>query len=103
MVSMYLPSKPPTPSPRLNLHISNWKSHCIAVRTFAGFAQDDNIYKERSSLAVSLAKSFFYNGKNISVSEDKSSYSIAQYNSSSHLTGRVNEAWVNILSCTSLR
>ncbi|GKD63238.1 heme-binding protein 2-like protein [Tanacetum coccineum] len=100
LVNMYLPSKPPMPSPQLNLHISNWKSRCIAIRTFPGFAQDDNIYKERSSLSFSLAKGF--NGKNISVSEDKSSYSIAQYNSSSHNSGRVNEVWVNVLTCPSV-
>ncbi|KAI3516188.1 hypothetical protein L1887_15099 [Cichorium endivia] len=98
-VSMYMTSKPSIPSPQLNLQISNWKSHCIAIATFSGFAQDDNIYKERSSLHLSLAKTFTLHGKNVTVSEDKSSYSIAQYNSSSTLSGRVNEAWVNILAC----
>lgn len=102
LVNMYLSSKPPIPSPILNLHISNMKSQCIVIRTFSGFAQDDNIYKERSSLVFSLTKSLVFNGRNISVSEDKSSYSVAQYNSSSHPSGRVNEVWINLLACPSL-
>ncbi|KVI05667.1 uncharacterized protein LOC112524268 [Cynara cardunculus var. scolymus] len=101
LVSMYVASisSPPMASPQLNLHISNWKNHCVAVRRFSGFAGDDNIYKERSLLSFSLAKSLILNGKNVSISDDKSSYSIAQYNASSHLSGRVNEAWINVIPC----
>ncbi|XP_071714421.1 uncharacterized protein [Rutidosis leptorrhynchoides] len=102
-VSMYFPLKPPVPSAQLNLRITNWKNQCVAVRTFSGFAQDDNIYKEKTSLVLSLSKPLYFNGKNITVSKEKGSYTIAQYNSSSHLTGRVNEAWVNILTCPSPR
>ncbi|KAJ9554560.1 hypothetical protein OSB04_018605 [Centaurea solstitialis] len=101
-VSMYMASisRPiPMPSPQLNLQISNWKSRCVAVRRFSGFAGDDNVYTERSLLSISLAKSSILNGKTVSISEDKSSYSVAQYNASSHLSGRVNEVWINVIPC----
>ncbi|KAI3733479.1 hypothetical protein L6452_12922 [Arctium lappa] len=101
VVSMYMASisRPPMASPQLNLRISNWKSHCVAVRTFSGFAGDDNIYEERSLLLFSLAKSSILDGKNVSISAERSSYSVAQYNASSHLSGRVNEAWINVVPC----
>ncbi|XP_015894609.3 uncharacterized protein LOC107428572 [Ziziphus jujuba] len=85
--------KPPLPSPELNLQLFKWKSHCIAVREFSGFAKDDNINKELEALKNSLNKQV--DGKT-SMVEDKSSYSIAQYNSSREPTERLNEVWINV-------
>lgn len=95
-VRLYLSAmyeRPPQPSPGLNLQLDKWKSHCIAVRKFTGFVKDDNVNKEIEALENSLNKHL--DGK-ISIVEDKSSYTIAQYNSSRHLTGRLNEVWINV-------
>ncbi|XP_062109481.1 uncharacterized protein LOC133820938 [Humulus lupulus] len=92
-VRLYLSTKydhkaTPQPLPELNLQLNNWKSHCIAIRKFAGFAKDDNIDKEVDSLKNSL----------ITDTSTSSSYTIAQYNSSRHRTGRLNEVWINVVS-----
>ncbi|KAE8023505.1 hypothetical protein FH972_009192 [Carpinus fangiana] len=84
---------PPEPNPELNLQLDKWRSHCIAVRKFSGFAKDDNVSKEIEALVNSLNKHL--TGKATMV-EDGSYYSIAQYNSSKHLSGRLNEAWINV-------
>jgi hypothetical protein len=84
---------PPEPNPELNLQLDKWRSHCIAVRKFSGFANDDNVSKEIEALVNSLNKHL--TGKATMV-EDGSYYSIAQYNSSKHLSGRLNEVWINV-------
>lgn len=98
VVKFYLPSKyslsPPLPNTQLNLQLDTWKSNCLAVRKFSGFAKDDNIKKEREALMSSLLE--MDNGKSASVLGDKVSYSIAQYNASFHLTDRLNEVWINL-------
>lgn len=93
-VKIYLAAKsPPQPNSDLNLEIENWTSHCIAVRTFSGFAKDDNINKEVEVLRNSLNLHF---PGNTSIPEYKKSYTIAQYNSSHHQDGRLNEVWTNV-------
>ncbi|KAL2492592.1 SOUL heme-binding family protein [Abeliophyllum distichum] len=96
-VKFYLPTKfsaiPPLALPELNLRPDSWKSHCIAVRKFSGFARDSNIVKEAEKLALSLSKSPWAN----STSTDSGyAYSIAQYNSPLRFIGRVNEVWVDV-------
>ncbi|KAM7484205.1 hypothetical protein LguiA_000214 [Lonicera macranthoides] len=100
IVRIYLPAKymasPPQPNTQLNLQFDKWKSHCIAVRKFSGFAGDDNIKKEREALMSSLDE-MESTEKSVAVLEDKISYSVAQYNASFHLSGRLNEVWINVL------
>ena len=88
---------PPQPYPELNLQFDKWRSHCVAVRVFPGFAKDDTISKEIKALETSLDDYLF--GKS-AVLEEKNSYTIAQYNASYHPTGRVNEVWLNISGLT---
>ncbi|KAK5838746.1 Heme-binding 2 [Gossypium arboreum] len=103
-VRYYLPSEykyksPPQPSAELNLQLDKWKSQCIAVRMFPGYANDDNVEKEKDALVSSLTKrlpalmqavenNLYYN------------YSIAQYNASKHRTGRINEVWMDVSGFT---
>lgn len=82
----------PQPNPELNLQIDKWRNHCIAVRNFTGFAKDDNINQEMEALVISLNKHFT---GNTTIPKDKT-YTIAQYNASRHLTGRLNEVWMNV-------
>ncbi|OEL35053.1 hypothetical protein BAE44_0003929, partial [Dichanthelium oligosanthes] len=60
-VRLYLPAKfqgsPPVPLPELNLHPDRWPSHCIAVRSFSGYARDKNVIEEAEKLAMSLSRS----------------------------------------------
>ncbi|KAL5552840.1 hypothetical protein UlMin_040241 [Ulmus minor] len=97
---LYLSSKyekaPPQPNPELNLQLTKWKTQCLAVRNFSGFAKDDNIGSEVENLRNSL-NTHLDIGKAVTL-EDKSSFTIAQYNSSRHQTGRLNEVWMKILS-----
>ncbi|KAF3431221.1 hypothetical protein FNV43_RR25951 [Rhamnella rubrinervis] len=96
-VRLYLSGKyerPPQPSPELNLQLDQWQNRCIAVRKFYGFAKDDNVSMEFEALLNSLNK---YLDGHTSIVEDKSSYTIAQYNASHHLTGRLNEVWISVL------
>ncbi|XP_059655069.1 uncharacterized protein LOC132302221 [Cornus florida] len=100
-VRFYLSAKykgaPPLPNPELDLLIDKWRSHCVAVRKFSGFAKDDNINKEMKALVVSLGKILTERAASI---EDKNSYTIAQYNASFHLSGRLNEVWINVSGFT---
>ncbi|XP_041016090.1 uncharacterized protein LOC121258604 [Juglans microcarpa x Juglans regia] len=97
-VRYYVPTKyvgnPPKPNPELNLQFDKWRSHCIAVRKFTGFAKDDNTKKESEALGNSLNK--YLTGINGAVLVDKSSYSVAQYNASRHLSDRLNEVWIDV-------
>ncbi|KAL0417167.1 UNVERIFIED_CONTAM: hypothetical protein Slati_3548600 [Sesamum latifolium] len=96
-VKFYLPAKfqatPPLPLPELNLQPDWWKSQCIAVRKFSGFARDNNIVKEAKKLALSLSRSEW---ANTTSTESEYAYSIAQYNSPFRFIGRVNEVWVDV-------
>lgn len=96
-VRLYLPLKfqasPPLPLPELNLKPFAWTGHCIAVRTFSGFARDWNIVKEAEKLSISLSRSPWANSTS---SGSSYAYSIAQYNSPFRIIGRVNEVWVDI-------
>ncbi|KAE8722635.1 Tetratricopeptide repeat (TPR)-like superfamily protein [Hibiscus syriacus] len=97
IVRYYLPAEynnksPPPPSAELNLQLDKWKSHCIAVRKFSGYARDDNVEKEKDALGSSL-------GKRLMQGVDQNqyyNYSIAQYNASKHPTGRINEVWIDV-------
>ena len=71
----------------------------MAVRKFSGFAENDNIDKQVESLRNSLSKHMSIgDGKTTPFEVDKSSYTIAQYNSSRRLSGRLNEVWLNVVS-----
>ncbi|KAJ6721896.1 HEME-BINDING PROTEIN-RELATED [Salix viminalis] len=85
---------PPQPDPELNLQEEKWRDKCIAIRKFSGFARDDNIHEEAEALGTSLNE--HWNG----TLEGKSSYTIAQYNASSHLSGRFNEVWMVVSGCS---
>lgn len=97
LVKFYLPVKfqaiPPLPLPELNLQPDWWKSHCIAVRKFSGFARDNNIVKEAEKLAVSLSRTQWANSTS---TQSGYAYSIAQYNSPFRFISRVNEIWVDV-------
>ncbi|KAK0574965.1 hypothetical protein LWI29_031655 [Acer saccharum] len=94
LVRTYIASEsPPQPNPELNLQIDKWRSHCVAVRNFPGFARDDDIDKEVEALVSSLNKHLT---GTTTIIQDKSSYTIAQYNASRHLTGRLNQVWINV-------
>lgn len=96
-VLFYLPVEfqddPPVPIPELHLKPYGWSSHCVAVREFSGYANDDNIVSEAEALAVSLSRSTW---ANTTAAESKFSYSIAQYDSPFHFIGRVNEVWADV-------
>ena len=79
---------PPQPDPELNLQVEKWRDKCIAIRKFSGFARDDNIHEEAEAPGTSLNE--HWNG----TLENKGSYTIAQYNASSQISGRFNEAWM---------
>uniref|UniRef100_A0A0E0BZM4 Uncharacterized protein n=2 Tax=Oryza TaxID=4527 RepID=A0A0E0BZM4_9ORYZ len=96
-VRLYLPAKfqasPPVPLPELNLHPDWWPSHCIAVRSFSGYARDNNVVEEAEKLALSLSRSPWANSTNY---PSKSAYSIAQYNNPFRIIGRLNEVWFDV-------
>ncbi|XP_021762881.1 heme-binding protein 2-like [Chenopodium quinoa] len=97
VVRFYLPVKfqatPPLPLPELNLKPVSWPSHCVAVRKFSGFAGDSNVVTEAEKLATILGRSQW---ANLTSSDNKIAYSIAQYNSPFRIFNRVNEVWVNV-------
>ena len=93
-VSAHFQGKPPQPNPELKLQLEKWKPQCMAVRNFSGFAKDDNINKEIEALVSSLHKRR-QDGSSATIQE-KGSYTVAQYNRSSHNTGRLNEVWINV-------
>ncbi|KAK2354620.1 heme-binding protein [Trifolium repens] len=84
-------------NPELKLQLEKWKTQCIAVRKFNGYAKDDNINKEIEALVSSLNKHL--DGTS-TIMQDTSSYTIAQYNASFHNTERVNEVWINVSGFT---
>lgn len=92
-VSAHFQGKPPQPNPELKLQLEKWKTQCIAVRKFSGYAKDDNINKEIESLVSSLNKHL--DGTS-TIIQDTSSYTIAQYNASFRNTERVNEVWIKV-------
>lgn len=96
-VKMYLSphfqGKPPQPNQELKLQLEKWKTQCIAVRKFSGYAKDDNINKEFQALVSSLNK--YIDGVS-TITQDISSYTIAQYNASFHDAQRVNEVWIKV-------
>ncbi|WJX87655.1 hypothetical protein P8452_69820 [Trifolium repens] len=92
-VSPHFQGKPPQSNPELKLQLEKWKTQCIAVRKFNGYAKDDNINKEIEALVSSLNKHL--DGTS-TIMQDTSSYTIAQYNASFHNTERVNEVWINV-------
>jgi hypothetical protein len=97
LVRLYLPTQfqasPPVPLPELNLRPDKWPGHCIAVRSFSGYARDKNVVHEAEKLAMSLSQSPWGNSTNYS---SKNDYSIAQYNSPFRIIGRVNEVWFDV-------
>ncbi|XP_024196385.1 heme-binding protein 2 [Rosa chinensis] len=100
-VRLYLSAKyertPPQPFTELNLQFDKLRSRCIAARKFPGFAKDDDINEEFETLVSSLNKHL--NGKP-GILKEKSSYTIAQYNASYHVSGRLNEVWMDLSGFT---
>ncbi|KAL6190429.1 hypothetical protein ACLB2K_036827 [Fragaria x ananassa] len=100
-VKLYLPAKyertPPQPFPELNLQFDKRRSRCIAARKFPGFAKDDDINEELDTLVSSLKKHL--NGKP-GILKEKSAYAIAQYNALHHVSGRLNEVWMDLSGLT---
>ncbi|XP_050375304.1 uncharacterized protein LOC126792856 [Argentina anserina] len=100
-VRLYLPAKfertPPQPFTELNLQLDKRRSHCIAVRKFPGFAKDDDINEELETLMSSLKKHL--SGKP-GILKEKNAYAVAQYNASYHLSGRLNEVWMDLSGFT---
>ena len=96
-VRLYLPAKyertAPQPFTELNLQFDKQRSRCIAVRKFPGFAKDGGIDEELDTLMSSLNKHL--NGKP-GILKQKSAYAIAQYNASYHVSGRLNEVWMDL-------
>ncbi|KAJ7943679.1 heme-binding protein 2-like [Quillaja saponaria] len=92
----YRGNNTPQPNTELNLQLDKWRTHCIAVRKFTGFAKDDNVNEEIETLISSLNKHL--PGKSVII-DDKSS-SIAQYNASFRISGRLNEVWMNVSGFT---
>ncbi|TKY58676.1 Heme-binding protein 2 [Spatholobus suberectus] len=89
-VSTRFQGKPPLPNAELKLDIEKWKTRCIAVRKFSGYAKDDNINKEIEALVTTL-------NKRSATIQDTSSYTIAKYNASSHnTTDLLNEVWIEV-------
>ncbi|XP_050207605.1 uncharacterized protein LOC126657030 [Mercurialis annua] len=84
---------PPQPSAELNLQLERGRAQCLAVRKFSGFAEDDNIKKEMEGLVASLTK---HSPGNTTLKDGITSYTIAQYNSSHHISGRYNEVWIDV-------
>ncbi|EPS59178.1 hypothetical protein M569_15632, partial [Genlisea aurea] len=99
-VKFYLPvefqADPPTPLPELNLEPDRWTGHCIAVRSFSGFARDSNIVKQAEKLALSLSRSSRWANSTNTGRSSGYAYSVAQYDSPFKLIGRVNEVWVDV-------
>ncbi|KAI9169907.1 hypothetical protein LWI28_019318 [Acer negundo] len=94
LVRTYIASEsPPQPNPEQNLQIDKWRSHCVAVKNFPGFARDDNVDKEVETLVSSLIKHLTGTTTNL---QDKSSNTVAQYYASRHLTGRLNQVLINV-------
>ncbi|KAL6186486.1 hypothetical protein ACLB2K_042606 [Fragaria x ananassa] len=100
-VRLYLPAKyertPPQPFPELNLQFDKRRSRCIAARKFPGFTKDDDINEEIDTLVSSLNKHL--NGKP-GILKEMSAYAIAQYNASHHVSGRLNEVWMDLSGLT---
>ncbi|CAN1151152.1 hypothetical protein LINPERHAP1_LOCUS40814 [Linum perenne] len=90
---------PPNPAPNqgLDLQLEKWRAKCVAVRKFSGFAGDDNVKKEVDALASSLKnKQFKRVSSGDAATAYEGSYAVAQYNASRHLTGRLNEVWIDL-------
>ncbi|XP_065874677.1 uncharacterized protein [Euphorbia lathyris] len=93
-VMMFLSkANPPQPNPELSLQLNKWKAKCVAVRTFSGFADDENSKNEMEALAASIKK---HSAGNTVAIDNNSTYIIAQYNSSRKLLGRLNEVWIDV-------
>ncbi|CAI9092976.1 OLC1v1028362C1 [Oldenlandia corymbosa var. corymbosa] len=97
-VKFYMPAKfqpmPPFPMPELNLNFERWRAQCYAVRKFPGFAKDEGISKQIGALVAALNNDL---SGVVQILDDRAySFTIAQYNASSRLTGRLNEVWFNV-------
>ncbi|KAK9104406.1 hypothetical protein Scep_021250 [Stephania cephalantha] len=91
-VSKKFEGAPPQPVHDLNLQLAMWGSHCVAVRKFYGYAKGSTVSKEVEALQSSLS-----NKLQIAISSiGKNGFSVAQYNASFRLVGRLNEIWINI-------
>ncbi|KAK9090367.1 hypothetical protein Sjap_023544 [Stephania japonica] len=91
-VSKKFEGAPPRPVQGLNIQLAMWGSHCMAVRKFYGYAKDSTVSKEVEALQSSLSTKL-----QITISSiGKNGFSVAQYNASFRLVGRLNEVWMNI-------
>ncbi|KAL2613007.1 hypothetical protein R1flu_024699 [Riccia fluitans] len=98
-VRFYVPPKfrnaPPTPLEELDITFEHWDERTVAVRTFPGYAKDDNVPQEAEKLSISLSNSDFAKDSIYPI-EGLDSYAIAQYSGPFQIFNRKNEVWVNI-------
>eukprot|EP00249_Psilotum_nudum_P013286 c24261_g1_i1 orf=36-767(-) len=103
-VRFYVPEDfqkdPPHPDFDLQLHAEYWGYRCFAVRKFRGFATDDNVAEEASNLEASLSDTPWAGIATDIVVQTQETYIIAQYNSPFEFSGRLNEVWLPIPTCT---
>ncbi|KAF9625313.1 hypothetical protein IFM89_021438 [Coptis chinensis] len=73
-VSTKFNGTPPSPLSDLNLQFSKWKTLCLAVRKFFGFATDSIVSKEVEALVAGVSRLRTENSK-----LDKNSYTVAHF------------------------
>eukprot|EP00245_Coleochaete_scutata_P005556 TRINITY_DN19208_c0_g1_i1.p1 TRINITY_DN19208_c0_g1~~TRINITY_DN19208_c0_g1_i1.p1 ORF type:complete len:252 (-),score=53.64 TRINITY_DN19208_c0_g1_i1:833-1588(-) len=88
----------PKPNKDLQLEVTGWKSRCVAVHRFGGFAQDSNVGEEAAELAASLAGTHWENLTKLERTSGEEVYGVAQYNAPFEFFDRRNEIWVHIPS-----
>lgn len=97
VVSFYVPKKnQANPPPAKGLHVQKWGKPYAAVRQFGGFVADIDVGQEASYLYESLAGTVWSELIDKShAGENKTLYTVAQYNSPFEFKNRVNEVWLS--------
>lgn len=96
VVSFYVPKvNQANPPPAEGLAVQRWKPIYAAVREFGGFVADSDVGVEAAALQASLAGTVWSAAIEKSHGADnKSTYTVAQYNSPFEFESRVNEIWM---------
>jgi hypothetical protein len=96
VVSFYVPKlNQADPPPAKGLAVQRWKPTYAAVREFGGFVADSDVGVEAAALQESLAGTVWSAAIEKSRgADDKSTYTVAQYNSPFEFDSRVNEIWM---------
>lgn len=97
VVSFYVPKKnQANPPPAKGLHVQKWERTYAAVRQFGGFVANIDVGQEASYLYESLAGTVWSELIDKShAGENKTLYTVAQYNSPFEFKNRVNEVWLS--------